>query len=273
MTRADAADYGTYRQMEGEVGRSKDGPDKSEERDKALELAERAGIPLWGAFRVVRGEVTLNQLLKSMLRREKFQRLQKEGLDPDLAGHVASGSLPRWRAMALQEMRKAGRTKFTRDRLEISHRAKQPLALWRFDADDWEVGRVAKSRTYDFHFETATAKEPLVIDKHNVKMVCAPEDLDALRQARVHEKKVLQQKLGASKDRNERYRPSDQQLCGARDNAAVIRWIFRDGTAVMGRVQAFGRWDLDLLVEGDKEATLFFHALHRATDKALQAYL
>ncbi len=253
------------------MGRSKSGSDKPEERQKALELAERAGIPLWGAFRVVRGEVTLNQLLKSMLRREKFQRLQKEGLDPDLAGHVASGSLPRWRAAALQEMRKAGRTKFTRDRLEISHRAKEPLALWRFGQDDWEVGRVTKSRTYDFTYETPSSPEPVVVDKHNVKMVCSPEDLEVLRKARKHEKQVLKQELGASKDRNERYRPADQQLCNARDQGANIRWIFRDGTAVVGQVQAFGRWDIDVIVDS-REATLFFHALHRATDRHLADY-
>lgn len=243
---------------------------KGQEREKALELAERAGIPLWGAFRVVRGEVTLNELLKSMLRREKFRRLQKEGLDPDLAGHVASGSLPRWRAKALQDMRKAGRSKFTRDRIEIARHDKVPIGVWLFGRE-WIVGRVLRSRTYDFTFDHPSVEEPELIHKHDVKTICDFEHVEALRKAGKADKKLTEQGLGASRDRNERYRPTDQQLCNARDADSLVAWYFRDGTTIKARVQAFGRWDLDVTVD-DAEGTLFFHALHRNTDKKLSKF-
>ena len=126
-------------------------------------MSVRTGVPLWGAFRVVRGEVSLNDLLKSLLRREKFQKLQtKDGLDADLAGHVASGTLPLWRAQVLQDMRRIGRGKFTRDRLEMAFKDGLPVAIWRFGEADWEVGRVLKSRTYDFQFQPEAVEQVLV---------------------------------------------------------------------------------------------------------------
>jgi hypothetical protein len=256
------------------VGRPKPGKgskEKLDEREKALELTERAGIPLWGAFRVVRGEITLNELLKSMLRREKFRRLQKEGLDPDLSGHVASGSLPRWRAVALQDMRKAGRSKFTRDRIEIALREETPLGVWCFDKE-WMVGRVLKARTYDFMYEHGGADKPELVHKHDVKMICGPDAVEALGgNARVDDQ-VKEMGLSASKDRNERYRPTDQQLCRARDAAASIRWTFRDGTTVRAKVIAFGRWDIDLELKGGEGGTIFFHALHQATEAQLAKF-
>lgn len=248
-------------------------PEKVEERKKAQELSERTGVPLWGAFRVVRGELTLNELLKSMLRREKFQRLQKDGLDPDLAGHVASGSLPDWRAAVLQEMRTAGRSKFTRDRVEMACREKLPIAIWRFGADDWEVGGVARARTYDFDLAVDGKDDTEIVFKHDVKMVCNPDDLEPIRDARRFDKKVLQQGLAASKERKDRFRPTDEQLSKLREQAGEVRWIFRDGTAIGGRVHAFGRWDMDMFVPGDAPATLFFHALHPSTDRQIEKVL
>ena len=240
---------------------------KEEEKKNAQDLATRTGVPLWGAYRIVRGETSLDQLLKSILRREKFKKLQtKDGLDPDLAGHVSSGTLPLWRAHALQEMRKVGRAKFTRDRLETSLRNGTPLALWRFGQDDWEVGRIIKARTYDvlFHVE---GREPDLVFKHDLKMVCAPEDLEAARKACTKDDKVAGEGLGASRDRKERFRPTDEQLLEARQKGRALKWYFRDGTMVAGKIFAFGRWDLDLAI-GTGGATLFFHALHPGTAKA-----
>lgn len=240
------------------------------ERKKAQELAERTGVPLWGAYRVVRSEITLNELLKSMLRREKFQKLQKQGLDADLAGHVASGSLPVWRAQILQDMRTKGRPKFTRDRIEMTARDKRPISVWRFGQEDWEVGDVLRARTYDFQFRAGEAKEPDVVFKHDVKMLCEPADVEALRGARRFEKKVLKEGLGASKERKDRYRPTDEQLCKVRDSGNAVKWVFRDGTSVVGSVAAFGRWDMGLELDNGALATLFFHALHGATDRNLE---
>ena len=241
----------------------------TEERTKAKELAERTGVPLWGAYRIIRGETTLNDLLKSMMRREKFQRLRGQGMDSDLAGHVSAGTLPAWRAKVLQEMRHAGRGKFTRDRIEMAHREELPLGLWRF-GQDWAAGRVVHTRTYDFNFQVDGVDEPVTVFKHDVKMLCHPADLEAVVAARRFDKKVLKMGLGASRERKDRYRPTDEQLCAVRDAGKAAKWVFRDGTAVHGKIVAFGRWDADLVLEGDANASLFFHALHEATDRGLR---
>jgi hypothetical protein len=243
--------------------------DKNGERKKAQELAERAGIPLWGAFRVVRGELSLNELLKAMLRRDRFQRLQKGGLDPDLAGHVASGSLPEWRARVLQEMRQVGRDKFTRDRVETACREKFPVAIWKFGDDDWVQGTIPKTRTYDFSFLADGAAEPQSIFKHDVKATCQPADLELVRAQRKFEKKVTKEGLGASRDRKDRYRPTDEELAKLKSDSKKVRWIFRDGTAVEGKVFAFGRWDLDIELETGSQVTIFFHAFHKVTGQRL----
>ena len=239
----------------------------TEERKKAQDLATRSGVPLWGAFRVVRGETTLDLLLKSMLRREKFKRFQaKDGLDPDLAGHVASGSLPMWRAKALQEMRQVGRGKFTRDRLEMALREGTALALWRFGVDDWQVGHIIKARTYDVLFAVEGQENALVF-KHDLKMVCAPDDLEVVRKACSTDTKTIEEGLGASRDRKERYRPTDEKLLEVRTRGRNVKWTFRDGTMITGKIHAFGRWDLDLALGADG-ATLFFHSLHPNSAKS-----
>ena len=247
---------------------------KEAERDEAQKLAQRTGVPLWGAFRVVRGELSLNALLKSMMRREKFQRLQKSGLDPDLAGHVASGSLPEWRATVLQEMRTAGRAKFTRDRIEMAHREKLPIAIWAFGHDDWQAGSITKARTYDFNFMPNSGDDGSTTFKHDVKMICHPDDLPTVRGQRRFDKRVLNEGLGASRERKDRYRPSDEHLSSARSTGKDIRWVFRDGTGIDGRILAFGRWDVDVVISGPDggfaPATVFFHALHPATEKQIQ---
>ena len=246
--------------------------EKDVERREAQELANRTGVPLWGAFRIVRGEVTLNELLKSMMRREKFQRLQKDGLDPDLAGHVASGSLPQWRAAVLQEMRTAGRAKFTRDRIEMAALESLPTALWAFGHDDWLAGRIQRARTYDFMFAAEGVAETESIFKHDVKMMCHPDDLEVVRTGRRFDKRVLTEGLGASRDRKDRYRPTDELLSRAREKGKTVRWVFRDGTSIEGRILAFGRWDVDIVVgtDGSAPATVFFHALHPATARQIE---
>ena len=249
--------------------------EKDTERLEAQKLAQRTGVPLWGAFRIIRGEVSLNELLKAMMRREKFQRLQKSGLDPDLAGHVASGSLPQWRATVLQDMRTAGRAKFTRDRIEMAYQEGLPTAIWAFGQDDWLAGQIQKARTYDFVFVPADGAESLTIFKHDVKMMCLPSDMDAVRGQRSFDKRVLSEGLGASRDRKDRYRPTDEELSQVRGTNRAVRWVFRDGTGVDGVVVAFGRWDVDIAIPGDDSApcSLFFHALHPNTQKSLRRLL
>ncbi len=240
-----------------------------EEARKAEELAKKSGIPVWGAYRVIRGEVTLNDLVQELIRRERFGKLQKSGMDSDLAGHVASGNLPEWRASVLMEMRRAGRKRFSDDRIESAGNEKGRLAVWRFGEAEVEVGGVAVARTYDFDLLRDGTEAPLLIYKHDVKVASAPEAAEAMAAARRFEKKVVQEGLGASRERKDRYRPPEELLAKAVTRGGMIRWVFRDGTALEGPVKAFGRWDMDVAV-GEHMVTVFFHALHAATDRYLK---
>ena len=243
--------------------------EQDDERKKARELAERTGVPIWGAFRVIRGELSLNDLLKTMLRRDKFRRLRdREGLDADLAGHVASGTLSQWRAQLLQDMRKTGRTKFTRDRLKMVALEKTPVAICRFGTDEWEVGMVTRTRTYDFQFRGDG--EPGFVFKHDVKMLCEAAHLPVITASLKRDKRVLQEGLAASRERKDRYRPDDELLARLVGEDRQRRWVLRDGTVVNGRLVAFGRWDVDLAVDDEASVTVFFHALHEDTAKHLK---
>ncbi|HIA05004.1 MAG TPA: hypothetical protein EYN06_08545 [Myxococcales bacterium] len=239
-----------------------------QEQQAARELAEKSGVPLWGAYRVIRGEITLNQLLKSMMRREKFRKLQsQDGLDSDLAGHVANDTLPIWRAKMLQEMRGAGRSKFSRDRIAIAHSQKLAISMWCFGSEEWETGHIIRCRTYDFDFRSEQGKNSKYF-KHDIKLLCHPDDLKGIQALSDVSTGIVDLGLKASKSRDDRYRPSDQQLEQAKLHGKAIKWVFRDGTMITGAVFAFGRWDLDLISRGSS-ATLFFHALHPETKKQL----
>ena len=244
-------------------------PENSEEQLAARELAEKSGVPLWGAYRVIRGDITLNQLLKSMMRREKFRKLQSnDGLDADLAGHVANDSLSMWRAKMLQDMRGAGRSKFTRDRIAIAHSEKLAISMWCFASQGWTTGTIVRCRTYDFDFKSQEG-ETTKLFKHDIKLLCHPDDLTGVKSMCDVRGDVESEGLSASKKREDRYRPKDEQLEKAKSEGRIIRWVFRDGSTVQGSVFAFGRWDLDIIANGST-ATLFFHALHSNTDAQLE---
>lgn len=242
---------------------------QEDEAKRADELAKKSGVPVWGAYRVIRGELTLNELVQDLIRRERFERLQKAGMDSDLAGHVASGNLAEWRATVLMNMRRAGRKRFSDDRIESAGKDQGRISVWRFGATEVEVGVVAAARTYDFDFLADGSEAPVMVFKHDIKVVSGPEAAAAVAEGRRFEKKVVQEGLGASRERKDRYRPAEEALAKAVAKGGGVRWVFRDGTALEGPVRAFGRWDMDVAV-GEHMVTVFFHALHSGTDRYLK---
>ena len=203
--------------------------EQSPEQIQAQNLSAETGVPLWAAYRVVRGEVNLDQLLKSMMRKEQFRKLQEQqGFDSDLAGHVVSGALPLWRAKALQEMRGSGRTRFSRDRIALMAKEKLQLSMWQFGETEWISAIVRKSRTYDVSLKLKGGQTKKVL-KHNIKAVCHPRDLDLVKMATGLEKTIARQRLTASKERKDRYRPTDEQLVALKASGKPVYWVFRDG--------------------------------------------
>ncbi|MGM0578781.1 MAG: hypothetical protein ACQEXJ_23870 [Myxococcota bacterium] len=241
---------------------------KDKEQAEAQKLAQDKGIPPVHALRIVRGEVTLNEVLKALMRKERAQRLvERDGLDPGLAGQVASGHLSRERARIVQRIRAHRTHRIDRDILKVAEIEDAQVAVLAFGAD-WRVGRVVDARTYEIDFRPAEAGEEgaEVIQKHDVKAVCAPEDVERVRAATEVDGDVKAQELGGTADRGERVRPKDVLLLDCLEGEREVRCVLRDGQVIRGVVRAFGRWDMDLEVAGGARVTLLFHALHPATD-------
>ncbi len=238
-------------------------------RARAVDIAERSGIPLGEAYRVARGQASLNDVLQQLLRRERLRRLvEREGMDPSLAGQVVSGDLSLARARLLQDLRAAGRSRFTEDRIAAAGKRGGRVAIWTFE-DGWLVGTVQKARTYDFDFLRTGAEEAALVHKHDVKALAAPEAVPAIQERIQRIKAIAQLGLGASSNKEDRYHPTESELVRLRETRRNVLWVFRDGTTVLGKVVAFGRWDADVELTGGTAVTVFFHALHAETGARL----
>ena len=242
-------------------------PEKEARRVKATELAEAKGIPLAHAHRIVQGRTTLNDVLKLMMRQEKFERLvQNDGLDPSLAGQVASGHLSKERALVVSRIRKARRYPLDHDALKVAELEAQPVLIDLFGRG-WTLGVVKAARVYDFDFQLSDAAEPELVQKHDVKAVAAESALESIESVRGHDETISSEGLAATAERSERVRPTDQELLALMEADVDLTLYLRDGETLCGRVVSFGRWDVTLaLADGQEEpetATVLFHALHK----------
>ncbi|MEZ4265377.1 MAG: hypothetical protein R3F39_03280 [Myxococcota bacterium] len=239
----------------------------AEEQERAKALATEKGIPQVHALRVLRGEITLNDVLKALMRKERAQRLvEKDGLDPGLAGQVASGHLSRERAILVQRIRKHRPHRIDRDALKLAEAGKTPIAFQTFE-HPWVVGLISEARTYEFdvRVEGATDGGPVTVQKHDVKLVAQPDQVAGVDAASEVEPSVGQEKLGGTADRASRVRPEDAALIELVESAQVVRCVLRDGQLLVGAIQSFGRWDFDLKLQNGAVVTVMFHAVHPAS--------
>ncbi len=238
---------------------------KAAEQDKARQLAEDKGIPQVHALRVVREEVTLNDVLKALMRKERAARLvELDGLEPGLAGQVASGHLTRERALELQRIRAHRAHRIDRDALKIAEVEQLPVGILAFDGE-WKVGIIGEARTYEFDFRSTDDPTVTVIQKHDVKMVCRPEAIPGLLAAAGQDERLKTEGLAGTADREERIRPGDSEMLDLIEAGTPVSLIMRDGERYDGLIRSFGRWDLELEVDGGHRANVLFHALHKKT--------
>jgi sRNA-binding regulator protein Hfq len=240
----------------------------TKEQQKAKKLAREKGIPPLHALRVVRGEVGINDVLKSLVRKDKTARLiAQDGLDHDLAGQVASGHLRLERAYELQRIRRFRVHRIDRDVIHIAAKAQGEIAFQAFDRS-WQRGFVKESRIYEFDFVVEgqqASSESLLVQKHDVKTVCSGADFEQVRDAMTIQSSIVEQKLAGTSDPKERVRPKDATMLTLIEEQTPIECILRDGMSYRGQIVSFGRWDFDLKLESSAVITIFFHALHEAT--------
>ena len=133
------------------------------QQEAARELAADKGIPQVHALRVIRGEVSLAIVLKGLQRKERATRLiESDGLEPGLAGQVASGHLSRERALELQRIRMFRKERIDRDALKLAELNTAEVAVGCFDGS-WFVGKVAEARTYEVDFVLTEGDETRLI--------------------------------------------------------------------------------------------------------------
>jgi hypothetical protein len=234
-------------------------------RNQAQNLAKEKNIPLIHAYRILKGQTTLNEVLKAMMRKERFeQMITREGIDRELAGQVASGHLSKQRAVLLTRMRTLRKQKLHIDGIKAAEIEKQRVAV-DFFGTGWVIGRVRNVRPYEFDFFSEQAEKSERFFKHDVKALCAAEDLPAVLKAMSLDEKIKAEGLAATEDRAARIRPDDETLLRAIETNRIVRFTMRDGELMLGRVRSFGRWDAELCLEGGEIITVFFHGLHAAS--------
>lgn len=239
--------------------------EKSELKNEAQKLSKEKGIPLVHAYRVLKGQTTLNDVLKGMMRKERFEQLvTREGVDRELAGQVASGHLPKQRAVLLTRMRTLRKQKLHIDGIKSAELEKKRIGLSVFGRG-WVTGRVRAARPYDFDFLVDGSDKADKFFKHDVKALCMAEDIDAVRRACSSDEAVRTEGLAATEDRSQRVRPLDDVMLRFIDDQRVVRFTMRDGEQILGRLRSFGRWDAELVLDDGETVTIFFHGLHASS--------
>lgn len=239
--------------------------EKSELKNEAQKLSKEKGIPLVHAYRVLKGQTTLNDVLKGMMRKERFEQLvTREGVDRELAGQVASGHLPKQRAVLLTRMRTLRKQKLHIDGIKSAEIEKKRIGLSVFGRG-WVTGRVRAARPYDFDFLVDGSDKADKFFKHDVKALCMAEDMDAVRRACSADDAVRTEGLAATEDRSQRVRPVDDVMLRFIDDQRVVRFTMRDGEQILGRLRSFGRWDAELVLDDGETVTIFFHGLHASS--------
>ncbi|MCB9787754.1 MAG: hypothetical protein H6744_13815 [Deltaproteobacteria bacterium] len=239
----------------------------ADEQERAKALATEKGIPAVHALRVVRGEASLNDVLKALMRKERAQRLvERDGLDPGLAGQVASGHLSRERALLVQRIRQHRPHRIDRDALKLAEVGKTPIAFQTF-GHPWVTGLVAEARTYEFDVQVDGAEggSTSTVQKHDVKLVAQPDQIEGIEAGAGQDDGVVAENLGGTADRGARVRPEDEALIDLVESNTVIRCVLRDGQLLVGRIRSFGRWDFDLELQNGAAVTVLFHAVHPAS--------
>lgn len=239
--------------------------DRTELKAEAQKLAKDKGILTVHAYRILKGQTTLNDVLKSMMRKERFDQLvQRDGIDRELAGQVASGHLPKPRAVTLTRMRKVRKQKPNIDGIKAAELEKKRVGLAVFGRG-WVLGRIRAARPYDFDFLADGADKPDKLFKHDVKAICLAEDIEAVKRACSTDEAIAKLGLVATEDRAQRVRPHDDVMLKFIDDQRVVRFTMRDGEQLLGRLRSFGRWDAELVLDDGETVSIFFHGLHASS--------
>jgi len=242
------------------IGHARRGPPPArDEKAEATLLASRSGIPFPQALLVVRGELTLNEVLNRMWLADKRDRLVREGLDPSLAGQVARGSLTLPRAHEIQALWRMQQASFHSDSLREDRQAARFLLP--FDGAPL-VGAVVRVTRYDVVLVRPDGTAA-TLKKHDLKAHGPSSALEPILAGLVPDPAVRDLALRASERLDDRFRPTEAL---AREWAAArrpLRFTFRDGDTLVGVPIRVALFEIEVDCGDGATACLMTHALYK----------
>jgi len=226
------------------------------EREKVAALAQRSGISAKDALRVVRGQVTLNQVLEEMFLRQRVRRMVDQGIRIDLAGQVVRGRLPPDRARQCQELWDFQQAGFKRQQWK-EWPPGTAVGLFCHGREPFEV-RLLDVERYALVVEGPEGADR--IPKDQVLGYCLAADLPTARSFFLPGDGL--EDLGPSRSLADRWRPTVTQALEWARLRGPVRFRLRNGQTVRGLVRRAALFGIELEVQGVR-LVLMTHALRR----------
>jgi hypothetical protein len=228
-----------------------------EERTKAADVAKRSGIPFPRAVLVIRGHETLDHVLKDLFTRQRRDRFVREGMDPSLAGQVATGRLELDRARRIQTIWQAQNASFHSDRLAALEGLQVGISVF---GRGLIVGRLIHVGRYDVTIAGDGAGPTETLKKHDIKFYFRAEHADLVAAALGDDPETAALALGPSTVLAERWRPDENLAIGWATNHPLVRFRFRDGATLAGRPLRVALYEVEIAC-GEANVGVLTHAL------------
>ena len=233
---------------------------KAQAKRKAERLVRDAGIPHNLAWQVATGDLSLNEVLERLARKDKVDGLMRRfGLPKSQATQVALGqadldSLLKKKRLE-EEMTRSRERSFL---LEAAHGG-IPVVVG-LHGRRIQKGHVKGVDRYEFSFQDRGASEPESVHKLQVKWACIGDDELKVRKA--HKKDPARDADAEPVWKpQDRYGCPDKRLFGFLDDGDQVVVTLLEGDRFTGQVTWMGRWEFGMELKKGASVVIFRHAL------------
>ena len=238
----------------------RDSAAKVELRRAAAALTKEAGLPTNLAHQVALGNITLNDVVERLAKRDRVDALtRKHELPKSLATQIALGQADL--DQVLIKRRLAAHLEANRDRSSLAAAAANNtlVVLGVHDAGLLR-GHIREVGQYEVHLNLDSGESATV---HKLRVKYMTDDVHA---------KGARNQIRRDKERPERCEPiwkpqdrygcSDRRLFGFIDEQAEVQVTLLEGEVLRGLPSWMGRWDFGMVLPKKKaEIIIFRHAL------------
>ena len=231
------------------------------EKTKARKLADRYELPVAVTLGIIRGEIELSDALEEKAAKRRYQELISQGIHPNIAGQVARGRLTLEEGQIRSDLLKLQKRSFYYSRLNEYQRGER-VALYLFEHGILK-GIVVDKAPYDLDVVPDNSDVPVLVKKHDVKLHGDPEVLDRVVSFLKVDEGIAREHLSSTVDLEERFRPTHEDALIWVSVGAPLRFSFRDGEVIEGRVKACGVYEIEVQVNEELSVYIMTHALHK----------